>query len=97
MSDGLKEKVISYLTYGMLFLIVIGGLLLIYPDYRRSESLKRQNAELQAQIEEKKREIDELLTKQQRFRSDPDFIETIARQNQRVFPGELIFIFDQKD
>ena len=94
MSERLTDKVVHYLTYAVLLLIVVGGLAMMYPNYRRSESLKRQNAELQARIDAKKREIAELLDYQRRFRTDADFVEAIARQNRRVFPGELVFIFN---
>ena len=95
MSESLKDKVVRYLTYLVLLLIAVGGVMMMYPDYRRSESLKRQNAELQEQIDSRKREIDRLVENQRRFKTDADFVEKIARQNHRVLPGELIFIFDR--
>lgn len=95
MNEGLKDKIARYLTYAALLLIVVGGMVMMYPNYRRSEALKRQNAELQERIDEKKREIAQLIDYQRRFRTDADFVETIARQNHRVFPGELVFIFEK--
>jgi cell division protein FtsB len=95
MNESLKDKVARYLTYALLLLIIVGGAVMMYPNYRRSEALKRQNAELQARIDDKKREIAQLLDYQRRFRTDADFVETIARQNHRVFPGELVFIFEK--
>lgn len=95
MNDGLKERVLRTLTGFVLVLIIIGGLVMMYPDYRRSESLKRQNAELQEKIDRKKAEIATLVENQRRFRTDADFVEMIARQNHRVFPGELVFIYEK--
>ena len=95
MNESLKDKIARYLTYAALLLIIVGGAVMMYPNYRRSEALKRQNAELQARIDDKKREIAQLLDYQRRFRTDADFVETIARQNHRVFPGELVFIFEK--
>ena len=95
MSESLKDKVVRYLTYFVLALIVVVGAVMMYPDYRRSESLKRQNAELQEQIDRRTREIAQLVENQRRFKTDADFVERIARQNHRVFPGELVFIFDK--
>lgn len=95
MNEMLKEKVLRTLTGCVLLLIVIGGLVMMYPNYRRAESLKRQNAELQETIDRKKREIATLIENQRRFRTDPDFVEMIARQNRRVFPGELVFTFEK--
>lgn len=93
--NDIRNKVATALTYLVLLIILIGGTLMMCPDFRRSQSLKRQNAELQERIEAKKAEIEKLLENQRRFRTDPDFVESIARQNHRVFPGELIFIYDR--
>jgi len=95
MNDSFKARVASILTYSLLAVIVIGGLMLMYPDFRRSEALKRTNEGLQERIDDKKREIAKLIENQRRFRTDADFVETIARQNHRVFPGELVFIVEK--
>ena len=96
MSEGLKDKVIRFLTGCALVVVIGGGLVMAWPDYRRSESLKLQNAELQAKIDQKRRDIATLHENQRRFRTDADFVELIARQNHRVFPGELVFVFDKE-
>jgi cell division protein FtsB len=93
MSAGFKEKFMRYFTAVLLVVIIIGGLVMVYPTYRRGLALKNQNAELQSKIDEKKREIAKLVENQRRFRTDADFVESIARQNRRVFPGELVFVF----
>lgn len=96
MSEVLKEKVLRTLTACVLLLIIVCGLMMMYPDYRLAQSLKRQNAELQDAIDRKKKEIANLRENQHRFRSDADFVEMIARQNRRVFPGELVFTFEKE-
>ena len=96
MNEQLREKVFRVFTACVLMLIIIGGLVMMYPDYRRAESLKRQNAELKETIERKKRKVATLIENQRRFRVDADFVEMIARQNRRVFPGELVFTFDKE-
>ena len=83
----------KYFTAVSLVVIIIGGVVMVYPTYRRGQALKKQNAELQAKIDGKKREIARLEENQRRFRTDADFVESIARQNRRVFPGELVFVF----
>ena len=94
MRDGTKERIFHYFTLVILAVIVIGGLSVAYPQWRQRESLKRQDAELRRQIEAKNREISQLKKNQRRFQTDPDFAEAIARKNRRVFPGELVFIFE---
>jgi len=95
MNVGIKEKILRVLTGFVLILIIIGGLVMMYPDYRRSVSLKKENAALQEKIDRKRREIATLVENQRRFRTDADFVEMIARQNHRVFPGELVFIYEK--
>ena len=96
MNDSFKERFVRILTVCVLLLIVVGGLVMMYPNYRRAQSLRRENAELQEMIDNKKREIATLIENQRRFKSDKDFVELIARQNRRVFPGELVFTFDKE-
>ena len=93
--DELKEKAVNYLTCTVVGVILIGGSVLIYPHYRFRNALKIENLELQRQIDVKRGEIEELRDNQRRFRNDPDFIEHIARQNHRVYPGELVFMFEK--
>ena len=83
MDEQFREKFFRVFTACVLLLIIVGGLVMIYPSYLRAESLKRQNAELQETIDRKKREIAALVENQRRFRVDADFVEMIARQNRR--------------
>ena len=94
MRDGLTRLFMNYLTGIVVVLVVLVGMVLVYPNWRSSQRLVRQQAENQERIELKKREIAQLKEYQRRFRTDPDFIEKIARQNRRVYPGELIFLFE---
>ena len=94
MTDGFKEKVAKIFTVVLLGVICVGGAVSVWPAYLRGRSLKQQDAELTRRIEEKKREIAKLIENQKRFRTDKDFVEQIARKNGRVFPGELVFIFE---
>jgi cell division protein FtsB len=73
---------------------VAGGLFMIPPKVAQLRRLEGQRAELQRKIDYKNSEIKLLKEKQQRFKADPEFVEYIARQNKRVRPGELVFVFD---
>lgn len=95
MKDGLREKFMRGFTFALIAVILVGGLVMAYPSYRRRSALKEQRMELESRINAKKAEIAKLKDNQRRFRTDPDFVEAIARQNRRVFPGELVFIFEK--
>lgn len=68
----------------------------IPPKIDHWRGMQRKRDELSQKIEETKEAISQLKIKQQRFKSDSDFVEHIARQNRRVQSEELIFIFDKK-
>ena len=92
MTDGWKDKFVKGFALTLLVAVLVGGLLVAWPTFRRGQSLKRQDAELAERIELKRAEIAKLLENQNRFKTDPDFVEHIARQNRRVFPGELVMV-----
>ena len=94
MTEGFKDKVAKTVTVALIVVIGVGGAVSVWPTYLRGKELKRQDADLMQRIEEKKREIAKLIENQNRFRSDRDFVEQIARRNGRVFPCELVFVFD---
>ncbi|MBQ6457581.1 MAG: hypothetical protein IJJ51_02115 [Kiritimatiellae bacterium] len=83
-----------FFVYLVCCTIVLGACFVAWPELVRHRALSRQDAELARLIEEKKREIAHLKDCQQRFKADAEFVETIARQNRRVFPGEFVFIFE---
>lgn len=93
----MKTKVVRLVTAFLLLAVLVGGLAFAWPTYCRSRSLKTEIADLEKQIAAKQAEIADLKDRQRRFRNDPDFVENIARQNRRVYPGELVFVFDEKD
>lgn len=94
MTEGWKDRFVKYFALVLVAAVFVGGLLVAWPTFRRGQSLRRQDAELAERIERKRAEIAKLVENQERFKKDPDFVEHIARQNRRVFPGELVFIFD---
>jgi len=88
-------KIITQTTLLIAFAIVVaGGVFILPPKVAQMARLERQRNELLRKIEHKTREIEGLKNKQQRFSSDPEFVEYVARQNRRVRPNELVFVFD---
>lgn len=94
MDENYRGRFLHLGTLGVLALIILGGLAIAYPTWRRGKMLRLQEAQLKVEIEEKRREIEHFIDNQRRFKTDRDFVETIARRNRRVFPGELVFVFD---
>ena len=91
----IKDKFMRWFTLLLIAVIVIGGTVMVYPSYLRGKALKRQEAELDDKIAAAKERKAHFLDCQRRFRFDPDFVEKIARQNNRVYPGEILFVYDK--
>lgn len=74
--------------------IVVTGLMITLPKQRQAAGLEIACADLQRRIDLKKSEIAAVKEKQVRFRTDREFVEGLARENRRAFPGELVFMFE---
>ncbi len=94
MARSLPEKLFRGVVLVLFVVIVVAGLVLAYPSWQRGRDLRRQEADLRREIEERKAEIALLRENQQRMKTDPDFVEAIARRHRRVFPGEIVFLFE---
>ena len=74
--------------------VATASMFILPPKIAQMRRLENQRNEILRKIDHKNSEIKLLKEKQQRFKTDPEFVEFIARQNKRVRPGELVFVFD---
>lgn len=74
--------------------IVATGLVITLPKYRQAAGLEKSRVDLQHRIDLKRKEIASVKDKQIRFGTDREFVEGLARENRRAFPGEIVFTFD---
>ncbi|MGN0846000.1 MAG: septum formation initiator family protein [Kiritimatiellia bacterium] len=74
--------------------VLVTGFVMSYPKYSKVCGLMEERARINRRISEKAREIDAIKAKQRRFNTDREFVETLARRDRLIFPGELVFIFD---
>ena len=87
----------NYFT-GILVVLVLGfGVAKLVPKYRQFVSLRGQVAERERKIAVCREKIAEVNEMQRRFASDSEFVEAVARQNHRVYPGEIVFVFEGRD
>ena len=92
--NNLIDKLFQGLFFVIFAAIVATGLMIAVPKYREATGLEQQKAELQHRIDLMTDEIAAVRQKQNRFRTDREFVESLARENRRVFPGELVFVFE---
>ena len=96
MESGCKNRIFTWIARMLAIGILAVGACFLWPTFQRGRSLKLEEADIDRRLAEKREEIRKLSENQRRFRSDPDFVEMIARQNRRVFAGELVFVFEDK-
>ena len=97
MKDETKDKIYTILTVTLVLLVLAGDLVKASPRYSQYRALKAKVAAIEAKASETARKTAELVEKQRRFQTDREFVESIARQNHRVYPGELVFLFPEQD
>ena len=88
------DKMFQGLFLAVFVAIVVTGFMITFPKYRQASGLEATCADLQNRIDIKKKEISAVREKQVRFRTDREFVEGLARENRRAFPGEIVFTFD---
>ena len=88
------DKLFRGLFFIIFGVIVATGLAVTYPKYDQAIGLELQMAELQRRIDLTNEEIAAVREKQNRFSTDREFVEGLARENRRAFPGELVFLFE---
>lgn len=91
-----KDKIFFWSARIVLVGVIVVGACFLWPNFQRERSLRAQEAELDRRLAAKRAEIQKLSENQRRFKTDRDFVELIARQNRRVFPGELVFVFEER-
>jgi cell division protein FtsB len=75
-------------------LIVVGIVFMFLPQIEQSRELQRKEAQLQEEIRLEEELLQHLKRQQDRLRSDPRFIEKIAREELGLAkPGETVFKF----
>ncbi|MCQ2392331.1 MAG: septum formation initiator family protein [Kiritimatiellae bacterium] len=90
----LWDKLCQLCFTGAFVAVIVTGGVMSYPKYRQAQGLSAERDQIRRRIEEKTREIAAIRDKQRRFTTDREFVEALARENRRVFPNELVFVFE---
>lgn len=64
------------------------------PEYHRWKERRETRAQLQKETEAIRQEIVETNRNIERFQVSRDFVERLARENQRVAENEIVFVLD---
>jgi cell division protein FtsB len=97
MRDETKTQFANWFTVVLVLLVIGFGVTKLAPKYRQFVSLRGQVAERERKIADCRRKIADVNEMQRRFKVDSEFVEAVARQNHRVYPGEIVFVFEDGD
>ena len=83
---------------GLLVLLAMIGLFKLFsPKIRNIRELQRQKSALETENTNIEQQTKQLRLKREKFKTDPEFIERVARESGRVKPNEVIFKFTDED
>lgn len=94
MRGGVSGKIFLGLVLAGILFFVVFSVSIDVPMFRRYRLAKERRAELHARNDRLKERLAGLRSNQERFRTDPEFVERLARKNRRLAPGEIVFVFD---
>lgn len=97
MKENTKDKIYTFFTVFVIAIILVVGIINWWPVLKRQSSLKERKAALEAEIEEVRKENLEKSESIKRFKTKKEQVEAVARQDHRVYPGEVVFVFPDKD
>ncbi len=93
MSGSVGSKILTCVAMVVVALTAVCAVRFNGPQYRLYKESMATRARLQAENDAKNLELAELRRDQERFLSDEEFVIRVARQNRKLFPGEVLFIF----
>lgn len=85
-------QVLFFLGFGA---IIVAGVVLALPKWHKSKDLAAEKERIEEKIKARQAEIAAMRDNQSRFNTDREFVEMLARKNHRLFPGEVVFVFDK--
>jgi len=89
------DKIFQWLFFVCFGVIVVTGVWMSIPKWRKAHDLNAERERIMQKITVRQAEIDAMRENQRRFKTDREFVEMLARKNHRLFPGEVVFVFDK--
>ena len=97
MKEQTKDKIYTVSTVVVIIAILLVGVFNWLPVLRHRLGLKNKEAAILAEIEEVNRENLEYSERIRRFQSQSEQVESVARQDHRVYPGEVVYVFPENE
>ena len=93
------NKFLRVLGKGLIFAawvtVMVVACINLPPKFIAMRRLEERRNDYKRKIDYVKADIESLKVKQQRFSSDPDFVEYVARENKRIRSNEILFVQEE--
>jgi len=89
-------KAIYRISWIVLTALILTGMVFIFgPKFNTLRKMQKDKNELKQENQRLETEIMQLRTKQERFTSDPNFVERTAKEMNMIRTNEIVFIFEK--
>ena len=97
MSGSIGSRILSTVAVAVLLLTAVCAFRFNEPQFKAYREAMEHRARLQSENAAKNEELSELRRDQDRFVHDEEFVIRVARENRKLFPGEILFTFPTPD
>ncbi len=97
MTGSVGSKILSIVAVVVLLLTAVCAFRFNEPQFKAYREAMAHRARLQSENAAKNEELSELRRDQDRFVNDDEFVIRVARENRKLFPGEILFTFPTPD
>jgi hypothetical protein len=87
------KTVVNIVYTLVLGIILVTGFIVLVPRFQNYRKLSGKRSEWERINRALQQDLSHTQRMQRRFVDDPEFVERVARENKRVRPGEITFIF----
>ena len=93
MTGSIGSRILSVVAVAALLITAFCAFRLNEPQYKAYREAMVHRARLQSENAAKNEELADLRRDQDRFVNDEEFVIHVARENRKLFPGEILFTF----
>jgi cell division protein FtsB len=89
------QHLVNFTVGSLMAFILVAGCKGWLVKWNQWDSLKNKRTELANSLKTKKDDIAKIKENIERFNTDRDFVEDLARKSRKVFRSDIVFVFDE--
>ncbi len=84
---------LSWILFGVLFVVIV--ITTYAPQFRNQSEMQKKKVALKEEIRKLRADTEELLSKQERFKTNPEFVEQTAKETGMARPDDTVIKFNE--